>query len=348
MLLLAPSSFTAILYATVSAAALVQCVVASSSSSSIHQPRSPGSRNHQQLAKHAHSKRGEHYGKATFYNAETGNQGACGGYIKNSDWVVAIKGSMYGDYGRKSWWCEKRITITANGKTARNVRVGDACPGCPEGESLDMTPGLFAYFDNPDKGVIPIQWHLTSEDGQQDDGKKDEDEDKKDDKKNDWKPLDPVSSIWKAPVSWSPPAPSPSSKKVEEQKWTPPSSSPSSSQQWTATSSAQRQSSSSTSRNSTWPASATASSLSATTTFSASNSTLLAANVTISNSTDLNGRLRGNNTAVLPSSPGGLPPARIAGSKGSFRNKQSGGNLHRNAQIVLDLAGLAYAASRSH
>lgn len=124
----------------------------------------------------------------------------------------------------------------------------DACPGCPEGESLDMTPDLFAYFDNPYKGVIDIKWHLSSEDGdggqQQQEEDKQIEEEKKKNKENEWKPLAPVSSIWKAPAAqWSP---SPSSKK-EEQKWTPPSSSASSSssQQWTPSSAQQRSSDSS-------------------------------------------------------------------------------------------------------
>lgn len=78
-----------------------------------------------------------------------------------------------------------------------------------------------------------------------------------------------------------------------------------------------------------------------------SSNTTLAANVTLSNLTDVVGRLRGgNNTIVLPSAPGGLPPARAAGNGKSY--KQTGaGNLHRAAQVVLDLAGLAYAASHS-
>lgn len=71
MLLLAPSSITALLYATISAATLVQCALSG------HQPRSrqlQHAQAHAQLAvakrdSHAQTlnKRGDHYGKATFY-----------------------------------------------------------------------------------------------------------------------------------------------------------------------------------------------------------------------------------------------------------------------------------------
>lgn len=49
-----------------------------------------------------------------------------------------------------------------------------------------MTPELFKYFANPDKGVIPISWHLSSEDG--------------DEQEKEWKPLSPAKNIWKAPT----------------------------------------------------------------------------------------------------------------------------------------------------
>lgn len=53
----------------------------------------------------------DYTGIATFYNAETGNQGACGGFIKNTDWTVAIAGHLYGDYGQKSYWCGKQLVL---------------------------------------------------------------------------------------------------------------------------------------------------------------------------------------------------------------------------------------------
>ena len=64
---------------------------------------------------------------------------------------------MYGDYGKKSYWCGKRLVITANGKTTTAVggspgsaqtlpdialtlalrsTVRDACPGCSQKFSL--------------------------------------------------------------------------------------------------------------------------------------------------------------------------------------------------------------------
>ena len=40
-------------------------------------------------------KRQSFTGKGSFYNAETGNQGACGGFIKNSDWTVALNTDQF-------------------------------------------------------------------------------------------------------------------------------------------------------------------------------------------------------------------------------------------------------------
>lgn len=34
-------------------------------------------------------------GKGSFYDPETGNQGACGGFIKRNDWVVALNTDQF-------------------------------------------------------------------------------------------------------------------------------------------------------------------------------------------------------------------------------------------------------------
>ncbi|KAL7004585.1 hypothetical protein EMMF5_005844 [Cystobasidiomycetes sp. EMM_F5] len=64
----------------------------------------------------------------------------------------------YGDYGQQSYWCGKKLVVTGNGKTA-TVTVADACPGCGGDAGLDMTPSLFAYFTDPNNGVMQISWH---------------------------------------------------------------------------------------------------------------------------------------------------------------------------------------------
>lgn len=101
-------------------------------------------------------KRGQTYsGQATFYNTETGNAGACGGYLSNSGYTVALNALQYG-----SEWCGKTITISANGKT-HSATIEDECPGdgstCKWG-ALDMSPALFKYFADASAGVFDMTW----------------------------------------------------------------------------------------------------------------------------------------------------------------------------------------------
>jgi len=99
-------------------------------------------------------------GRGSYYDAQTGNAGACGDYIQNSDWSVALNTDQYagGEFPtrkrsicrnsskRRSLadpkyfglfcyvgaHCNQQVTITANGKTQTAV-VKDACPGCGYG-----------------------------------------------------------------------------------------------------------------------------------------------------------------------------------------------------------------------
>ncbi|KAG8814347.1 hypothetical protein FRC17_001153 [Serendipita sp. 399] len=52
--------------------------------------------------------------------------------------------------------CGDTITISANGRTATAV-VWDECPPCAWG-SLDLSAGLFQYFNDLGVGVFPITW----------------------------------------------------------------------------------------------------------------------------------------------------------------------------------------------
>lgn len=94
---------------------------------------------------------------------------------------------------------------------------------------------------------------------------------------------------------------------------------------------------------STWTASSTYSAMNATRTTPV-NSTDSTNSTSLSNSTAVASMIRGNNTiALLPSN--GVGPALKGGPSSSQSNSMRGGNLHRAAQIVLDLAGLTYAAA---
>lgn len=87
----------------------------------------------------------------SFYNTETGNAGSCGRFITNNEYVVAMNVADY-----KQSDCFKKITMTYNGKTT-TATIGDQCPGCPPG-GLDLSEGLFKFFESPDAGIIYGKW----------------------------------------------------------------------------------------------------------------------------------------------------------------------------------------------
>ncbi|KAI0087191.1 hypothetical protein BDY19DRAFT_306927 [Irpex rosettiformis] len=105
------------------------------------------------------------HSKWTYYDA---GKGACGGTNKGSDWIVALDAQKF-DSGN---WCWKSIELFYNGKSAKaqivdRVSTLDSlqstsilihycsiqCEGCGSG-NLDLTTGLFSYFDSLDKGVL--------------------------------------------------------------------------------------------------------------------------------------------------------------------------------------------------
>ncbi|KAG8819613.1 hypothetical protein FRC19_009668, partial [Serendipita sp. 401] len=91
-------------------------------------------------------------GVATWYDVTTG-QGYCGGYRSPGDYVVALNQPQM---DAQSVRCGDTITISANGRTATAV-VWDECPPCAWG-SLDLSAGLFQYFNDLGVGVFPITW----------------------------------------------------------------------------------------------------------------------------------------------------------------------------------------------
>ncbi|KDQ33560.1 plant-expansin-like protein, partial [Pleurotus ostreatus PC15] len=88
----------------------------------------------------------------TYYAA---GLGACGHTNTDNDFIVALNAAQYSGGSH----CGQTITISYKGKTAQ-AKIMDLCPGCPYG-GLDLSPGLFAFFDSPDKGIIFGEWNFV-------------------------------------------------------------------------------------------------------------------------------------------------------------------------------------------
>ncbi|KAH8918407.1 hypothetical protein BT69DRAFT_1225450, partial [Atractiella rhizophila] len=89
--------------------------------------------------------------RATWWDVED-SELACGGYNKLTDFVVAMNFPQYGNPNARSVHCNKKVTITYQGKST-TATVRDACAGCAYG-SLDMSPALFKFFEPLDVGVF--------------------------------------------------------------------------------------------------------------------------------------------------------------------------------------------------
>ncbi|KAF7347806.1 Expansin family protein [Mycena venus] len=85
----------------------------------------------------------------TFYDP---GLGACGGTNSGNDFVVAMNIPEFN--GGAS--CNKEITITYNGKTAK-AQVVDECMHCGFG-GLDLSRGLFNFFADESQGAIHGDW----------------------------------------------------------------------------------------------------------------------------------------------------------------------------------------------
>jgi len=94
--------------------------------------------------------------KWSFYDA---GLGACGTVNSNSDFIVALNAEDFGG-GYPGVHCGKTITMTYGGKTTQ-ATIMDMCPGCPKG-GLDLSRGLFSFFESQDKGIIYGDWEFGS------------------------------------------------------------------------------------------------------------------------------------------------------------------------------------------
>lgn len=114
---------------------------------------------------------------SNYYAGE--NQGACGWWSSDSDFVVAISQQAW-DGGSH---CGKQVFLSWQGKTAI-AKVADKCMECPY-DALDFSQGLFEHFggkgNNLQIGYIYGDWHYidgSSSGGNNDDGDKKADDDK--------------------------------------------------------------------------------------------------------------------------------------------------------------------------
>ncbi|GAA5879297.1 hypothetical protein JCM16303_003155 [Sporobolomyces ruberrimus] len=97
-------------------------------------------------------------GKATFFYQE-GGYGACGKKHLDSEKGVALQMARYGTSSNSNPDCGKTVIIknNANGKTTE-AQVWDACPGCANYNSLDLSVAAFDAIGDQATGVLDISW----------------------------------------------------------------------------------------------------------------------------------------------------------------------------------------------
>jgi rare lipoprotein A (peptidoglycan hydrolase) len=76
--------------------------------------------------------------------------------------IAAMNVHRYGDTGIQSPLCGKRVNIrnTQNGKSV-TVTIADACPGCRNSNSIDLSTGAFNQIAKPEEGMVPIEWTIS-------------------------------------------------------------------------------------------------------------------------------------------------------------------------------------------
>ncbi|GAA5884991.1 hypothetical protein JCM6882_007184 [Rhodosporidiobolus microsporus] len=96
-------------------------------------------------------------GEATYY-LQGGVAGACGTVHSDTDKVIALQSSMYGNGS----YCGKTVSITntANSKTV-TATVADACPSCSSSESIDLSQATFEAIGDLDTGVLTVEWSFS-------------------------------------------------------------------------------------------------------------------------------------------------------------------------------------------
>ncbi|GAA6030094.1 hypothetical protein JCM8097_009252 [Rhodosporidiobolus ruineniae] len=101
-------------------------------------------------------------GKATFFY-QMGAYGACGKIHADSDKIVALAIARYGSGSNNAPDCGRQVEIKndATGATV-TATVADACPGCANYNSLDLSVGAFDAIADQAQGVVSISWKFIS------------------------------------------------------------------------------------------------------------------------------------------------------------------------------------------
>ncbi|KAG8169061.1 hypothetical protein KVR01_001810 [Diaporthe batatas] len=95
-------------------------------------------------------------GEMTYYDPNTGNQVACGGFFQPADRIAAV-GAAHFD-GKDV--CGKVASVTHNGKTVTAV-IRDRCEACKPGD-IDVTPTVFQELAPLGAGRVPgVSWTLA-------------------------------------------------------------------------------------------------------------------------------------------------------------------------------------------
>ncbi|MGW0845746.1 expansin EXLX1 family cellulose-binding protein [Streptomyces sp. NPDC002787] len=102
----------------------------------------------------------DYEGVATFYDAGTGEGGACS-FGPTDDVLTAAMNTT--DY-EVSQACGAYVRVRAAGGASVTVRITNECPSpCKPGQ-LDLSAQAFAKLAAPSRGEIPITWSLLSPD----------------------------------------------------------------------------------------------------------------------------------------------------------------------------------------
>jgi rare lipoprotein A (peptidoglycan hydrolase) len=77
--------------------------------------------------------------------------------------VVALALARYGTGSNNAPDCGRKVVVT-NDKNGKSVTatVADACPGCKNYNSLDLSVGAFNAIATEAEGVVPISWHYVN------------------------------------------------------------------------------------------------------------------------------------------------------------------------------------------
>ncbi|PRP76972.1 Rare lipoprotein A [Planoprotostelium fungivorum] len=92
-------------------------------------------------------------GVVTYYNCESGQQGACGGWIKNSDAEAAVGDSMF----KNGAACGKKVRLSGP-RGSIDVTIRDSCGWACEYGHFDICQGVFGKIADPNDGLVKIKW----------------------------------------------------------------------------------------------------------------------------------------------------------------------------------------------